>query len=653
MNHRSLRSDSVPASGAADRRALWIVLATGLLLMAAAIARGDSSRASASRTETFQATLPPGSTARIENVSGDVVARPGSQFSAAVSITVTAPTAQKANELLRSTTVTQSREGGQYALETVWPLSDRASRDRRKFPRSREDRGIRCEDCRITARYEVTVPPGVRALLHTVNGQVRAEGLDGDLDLQTVNGPVLALGARRSVTAHAVNGSVDVAASSISPGAAYRLDTVNGRATLVLPRDARFDLVASTMSGSIATTFPLQGREEGPETEEPPRRPAIPPVPPAPPGPAPRAPGAEPEPPGERIEIDLRELEGEIDQAMREAHVEMERAGREMERAGREIERHTRKIRVLDPRRSYKGSIGHGGASVQISTLNGPVLLLAEGTREADAKPLVSRKHFFSVTVPRVNVHVPRPPRVAMVPRAAVEPGEPDEEVVRGDISGDFLSTTGAGGYRVGHVSGRVKIFTRSGEVHIQSVGREAEIRTLGGDIRLGTVGGNLSAHTSAGDIRCRGVAGDLDAETAGGDIRVDRVEGSARAKTAGGDVVLSSVAGGLTVQTSGGEVRAAVVSREPRGGISIANAGGDVTLTLPSDFHGDFELTVAGVPADEEDLRIHSDFPELAVARRGGSQQAAGPVNGGGPRVAVRTSSGEIRVRKGPAAGR
>ena len=653
MNDRTFRFRSAARfRSRPDRPALAVVLAAGALLMLfAAIGRGvEAGGSQASRTEKFNATLPPGSTLRIDNISGDIVARRGREFVGTVSLTVTAATPEKAREVLGSTIVTQSREGNEYALETLWPNTHLSARKLEKFPKDvgmmlRRRGQIRCDDCRITAQYEVTVPTGVRTVLHTVNGQIRAEDLDGELELQSVNGPVLARGARRSVAAHSVNGKVEVAASAVPSGASYRLNTVNGGATLTLPRDAKFDFSASAMSGTIASTFPLPAREEAEAPEVRVRAPRVPRT--APP----------PSEGDEGVEIDVKVLEKQIDEAMREANVEMERANKEiersqkeMERAHREVERETRRIRVFDPRRTYRGSIGKDGATVEMSTLNGPLLLLAEGTREADAKPLVSRSRYVVFANPRVDVHV-RPPQPPRPPRAA-RPGESDEEVVQGDVSGDFLSTTGSAGYRVGNVSGRVKIFTRTGEVHVGSVAKDAEIRTLGGDIRVGAVGGNLSAHTSAGDIRCRSVAGTLDAETAGGDIRVERVEGGARVRTAGGDIVLPWVGATLNVETSGGEVKAAVFARDPRGGISIANAGGDVTLTLPADFRGDFDLSVSGVP-DEDERMIHSDFPEVAVTRRSGSQRATGQTNGGGVRVAIHTNSGEIRLRKAPASAR
>src|SRR5260370_22479173 len=71
--------------------ALWVPLVVGLLLMfLAAAARGESGQAK--RTDRFNATLSPGARLRIDNISGDIVATPGREFSAVVTVVVTAPT---------------------------------------------------------------------------------------------------------------------------------------------------------------------------------------------------------------------------------------------------------------------------------------------------------------------------------------------------------------------------------------------------------------------------------------------------------------------------------------------------------------------------------------------------------------------------------
>jgi hypothetical protein len=93
--------------------------------------------------------------------------------------------------------------------------------------------------------------------------------------------------------------------------------------------------------------------------------------------------------------------------------------------------------------------------------------------------------------------------------------------------------------------------------------------------------------------------------------------------------------------------VRIGLVSQIARGAVAIHNSGGDVSLTLPSDIRANVELIVAGSPLGDERL-VRSEFPELAVTRRQDGVYAVGALNGGGPKVLVRTSSGVIRLKKG-----
>jgi DUF4097 and DUF4098 domain-containing protein YvlB len=623
----------------------WIAFAIGLLIMLlASILRADD--AVARRTDRFNGTLPPRSTLRVENVSGDVVVSGGREFSAVCNTTVTAPTSARADEALAKTRIVQSRDGDELSLETEWPeMEGERHRDRSKGDVWRGKRSARCPDCRISIRFDVVVPPGVVAILHTVNGEVRVQGVDGQLDAQSVNGNVIVRGSRRDVRAQTVNGKVEVAADAAPSGSNFELKTISGSVSLVLPKDARFDLTASTMNGSIESNFPLPAQAA-----------AVPPEPPE----APQAPKAEAPPRAARTPrrvviqrdgsdaiLDVEQLQKELEEAMKTVDVQVRESMRE-------VERETRRMKFVIPGGEYRGSIGGGGAKVRLSNLNGRIAVLAAGSKESDVRQLLARRT-WTVRVPTVSIPAPQV-RVITRPRAiaprARRHGEvdPDEEIVKGDVAGDFIATEGAGSYRIGRVGGKVTILTHSGEIHVASAAGPADLKSYGGDIEIGPVGGELRAQTLAGDIHAGNVAGAAVAQTSGGDIRIGRVSGSAEAKTAGGDIVLQAVEGSVHAETGGGEVRVTISTREPRGGISIRNAGGDVTLIIPANFKGDLDLTA--LDADLDETAIRSDFPEIAVTRRSGSQQGSGSLNGGGPKVTVRTSSGSIRIRKGPSAG-
>ena len=248
------------------------------------------------------------------------------------------------------------------------------------------------------------MPPGVTADLKTVNGDVRVKDLDGELTLGSVNGAIDARGVHRSLEAQTVNGSIDAASRALSAEDSVALQSVNGSVTLMLPKDAQFELSAATMNGTIASSFPL------------PKQPLLPGR--AGGGDLPRSHGKKSrqivvtDEDGDTSTVDLDQLDQELDDSMKDVEREIrdaEKEIREREKDIRAINREIRTIRIADPHREYSGSIGKGGASVHLQTLNGTVLLLAAGTKEADARPLVSDRREFVVTVPDVRVNVPPP----------------------------------------------------------------------------------------------------------------------------------------------------------------------------------------------------------------------------------------------------
>jgi DUF4097 and DUF4098 domain-containing protein YvlB len=628
---------------------VWILLALGLLLML--VSAGEAQQVSVTRVDRFNGTLRPGQTLHVENISGDVLAAPGKDFSAVVTVQVSAPSDKRAQQVLDATRIVTDHDDDGWSLETHWPGA------RGGGWHGGDHRGSLCSGCKITAKYELVIPAGVTAELQTVNGDVRVRDCNGELKLENVNGAIEARGVRASLEANTVNGRIDAVVAAIPRDASFELQSVNGALVLTLPKDAKFDLAASTMNGTIASTFPLPVRDEVVETPR-------------------RAKGGNRTEHDRHVvihsedgetEVDLGKLEEELQSAMQDAEAAVEEGTREGVHEGmKEAQRELRRIRVVDPRQEYGGSVGSGGADVKLETLNGAIAVLAEGTKEADAKRLVTRRNSFAVTIPEVRVHVahpavvvhppspPPPPPAAPAPpapsahMAPPEPPEPpsfDGEIVRGDVSGDFLSTT-AGSYRVGRVSGRVKILTHSGEIRLGSAGAGADLKTFGGDIIVGPVTGDLKASTSAGDIHAQTVTGSFLADTAGGDVRAERVGANLDAKTAGGDIVVLRVGGGVRAVTAGGDVRIGVLSSTIPGGVTVHNAGGDVTLWIPADCKAEIDLSVSGV--DEDEAAIRSDFPDVAVSRRQTSQHATAKLNGGGEKIVVRTTSGTIRLRKG-----
>lgn len=108
----------------------------------------------------------------------------------------------------------------------------------------------------VTVDFEVRVPAGVRFLGRTVNGQMSATGLSGDVSASTVNGSVRVTTSGLA-EASTVNGSLYVEMGRANWTDELDFSTVNGGITLVLPAQLDTEIRASTVNGEIESDYPV------------------------------------------------------------------------------------------------------------------------------------------------------------------------------------------------------------------------------------------------------------------------------------------------------------------------------------------------------------------------------------------------------------
>lgn len=180
------------------------------------------------------------------------------------------------------------------------------------------------------------------------------------------------------------------------------------------------------------------------------------------------------------------------------------------------------------------------------------------------------------------------------------------------------VSTSG-GNIRVGGITGIVSLKTSGGDVEIRETRGELEIATSGGDITLENPEGKTKASTSGGDIRVENFKGDLKTSTSGGDIKLNGGSGSIQAKTSGGDIKLDY--SGINED------------------IELITSGGDIDITVPSDFKASVKLNSAGGDVD-------CDFRAENIKTEG-KRKLEADINGGGQIVMAKTSGGEINLNK------
>jgi hypothetical protein len=108
----------------------------------------------------------------------------------------------------------------------------------------------------VNVHFVVRVPRGVGFSPRTVNGDVVAEGLDGDVSVRTVNGSVQ-LSTNGGADAQTVNGSIRASAGRADWSGDAEFKTVNGSITVTLPSSTSADVRAETVNGTIETDFAM------------------------------------------------------------------------------------------------------------------------------------------------------------------------------------------------------------------------------------------------------------------------------------------------------------------------------------------------------------------------------------------------------------
>lgn len=169
--------------------------------------------------------------------------------------------------------------------------------------------------------------------------------------------------------------------------------------------------------------------------------------------------------------------------------------------------------------------------------------------------------------------------------------------------------------------------------------GTPALVRTVSADVfvagthaeaSISTVSGRITATGLDGDVALRTVSGDIDVESVGGTVRVTSVSGD----TTIGDADVEEV----SARSVSGDVTLDLWSVPE---VDCTSVSGDVALRLPGDAGVDLDaVTVSG--------RLETTFPDALDA---GRRRLRGRIGGGGPRLAVRTTSGDVVVlRRSPA---
>jgi hypothetical protein len=103
----------------------------------------------------------------------------------------------------------------------------------------------------VEVRYHVKVPAGLSVRLHCTNGQVRVEGIRGDVRAETTNGGVRGRDLSGAVEASTTNGGIELEMNTLASGG-VRAETTNGGVQVIVPENVKADIRATCVHGGVS-----------------------------------------------------------------------------------------------------------------------------------------------------------------------------------------------------------------------------------------------------------------------------------------------------------------------------------------------------------------------------------------------------------------
>jgi DUF4097 and DUF4098 domain-containing protein YvlB len=212
-----------------------------------------------------------------------------------------------------------------------------------------------------------------------------------------------------------------------------------------------------------------------------------------------------------------------------------------------------------------------------------------------------------------------------------------------GTVGGDLTVRTGGGSIKVMAAKGKINAESGGGTVEVVSGLQGAVLETGGGSIEVQHCAGPLKVTTGGGSIELGDIGGPAEIETGGGSIHLTSATGAVRAETGGGSITLNGVPA-ARAETGAGGIIAKFVPGSEHTDSSLETSAGDITVYLAPNL----SMTIRASIELANGHRIRSDFSEIRVISEGGewgpgSATAEGNLNGGGPVLKVRTTTGNI----------
>jgi DUF4097 and DUF4098 domain-containing protein YvlB len=248
---------------------------------------------------------------------------------------------------------------------------------------------------------------------------------------------------------------------------------------------------------------------------------------------------------------------------------------------------------------------------------------------------------------------------------------------VQAPASANVAASTTHGDIHVAGVSGSTQAHSGDGDIEVRNAGADVNVNLVrgdalisgaagsvritghGDDVNISDVRGNASVDGPfSGSIRINNVAQTVQCALPWSKITVEQLNGTF--ETDLGDLSISGASGPLKILTHNTDINV----KDVTGRIDIADAHGDIKVTLSAPPHQDINITDDAGDV-EVSLPAGSSFEVAAVSRSGDVQSdfqsdqlnvsnadAGGQMTGrvgsaGGPKITIATTYGTIHLRK------
>lgn len=224
------------------------------------------------------------------------------------------------------------------------------------------------------------------------------------------------------------------------------------------------------------------------------------------------------------------------------------------------------------------------------------------------------------------------------------------------DVNGRFSGSTRGGPITLAHVTGTAELTTRGGSISISHATLDGSVTTRAGSVELVDVHGNVTTSPAATNV-----ADDARyIDTPAGAISLGELPDGGVLRTGFGSIEAGPASGSLVAITGLGDVTLSVDKLKAGDSVFVRSGTGRVVVELPREFTGELDLQTGFTALLKRETRIETDWGLQSTVTadfvaNGGTPQKyvtlRSRLGGGGQRVVVRTTNGDIVIRRARAA--